>query len=100
MLGLLPTVVSGGRLSGDKGMERAVTARACIRRPMPKGRDADGRDANPASQPSIKFAGGFWRLVQAVVRSVRATLLAAFDLSPFHGPFSGQFAAAPTGAAG
>jgi hypothetical protein len=96
---LLPTVVSGGRLSGDKGMEGVVTARTCVRTPMP-GRDADERDANPASQPSIKFAGGVWRLVQAVFRSVRATLLAAFDLSPFHGPFSGQFAAAPTGAAG
>jgi hypothetical protein len=81
-------------------MEGVVTARSCNCRPTLKGRDADGQDANPASQPSIKSAGQFWRLVQAVFRSVRATLLTAFDLSPPKDPFTGQFAAAPTGAAG
>jgi hypothetical protein len=81
-------------------MEGVVTARSCDCRPTLKGRDADGRDANPASQPSIKFAGQFWRLVQAVFRAVRATLLTAFDPSPSKEPFTDQFAAGPTGAAG
>jgi hypothetical protein len=81
-------------------MEGVVTARSCDRRPTLKGRDADERDANPAAQPSIKSAGQFWRLVEAVFRAVRAPLLTAFDLSSPKDPFNDQFAAAPTGAAG
>lgn len=69
-------------------MEGVVTARSCDGRPMPKGRDADGQDANPAPQASIKSAGRFWRLVQAVFRSVRATLLAAFGLPRSKDPFT------------
>lgn len=81
-------------------MQGVVTARSCDCRPTLKVRDADGQDANPASQPSIKSAGQLWRLVQAVFRSVQAALLSAFDLSPSKDPFTGQFAAEPTGAAG
>ena len=69
-------------------MQGVVTARSCDCRPTLKGRDADGQDTNPASQPSMKSASRFWRLVQAVFRFVRATLLTAFDLSPPKTPFT------------
>jgi hypothetical protein len=71
-------------------MQGVVTARSCDCRPTLKGRDADGQDTNRASRPPMKSASRFWRLVQAVFRSVRATLLTAFGLSPSQDPFYWQ----------
>jgi hypothetical protein len=57
--GVAAAVVSDGRLSGDKGNGRGGDGAVLRSQASAEGADTDGRDANPASQPSIKLVGRF-----------------------------------------